>query len=232
MPNRFGPTRLGPPFSKVWQAAHFFAAAAPFSTDAVCNSFSIGSEGAGAASLPPPWLSSFTAISYPGFSGILGEKSAVAVKLVTSRTRQVPRMAPRILLSSKESILDQAPGRKVDFRPSERPRKTSEIRLSPRPPSHVEISVCPCSGNPYKCADFRPIPIIPGLLSTGPDLTAHDRNPHFGADSRPHGGDPPAWQAAARYRRPADDRPCAAPGRGRQNRPRGGCHPHARDRSR
>ena len=28
MPYRFGPTRLGPPFSKVWQAAHFFAAAA------------------------------------------------------------------------------------------------------------------------------------------------------------------------------------------------------------
>src|SRR5271168_3042162 len=39
-------------------------------------------------------------------------------------------------------------------------------------PSHDEISVCPCSGNPYKCASFRPIPIISGLLSTGgPDLT-------------------------------------------------------------
>jgi 3-deoxy-manno-octulosonate cytidylyltransferase (CMP-KDO synthetase) len=39
-------------------------------------------------------------------------------------------------------------------------------------PSNDEISVCPCSGNPYKCASFRPIPIISGLLSTGgPDLT-------------------------------------------------------------
>jgi len=39
-------------------------------------------------------------------------------------------------------------------------------------PSHVQISVCPCSGNPYKCDSFRPIPIISGLLSTGgPDLT-------------------------------------------------------------
>jgi 3-deoxy-manno-octulosonate cytidylyltransferase (CMP-KDO synthetase) len=39
-------------------------------------------------------------------------------------------------------------------------------------PSHDQISVCPCSGNPYKCIGFRPIPIISGLLSTGgPDLT-------------------------------------------------------------
>src|ERR1700691_1919403 len=39
-------------------------------------------------------------------------------------------------------------------------------------PSHDEISVCPCSGNPYKCISFRSIPIISGLLSTGgPDLT-------------------------------------------------------------
>src|ERR1700730_16277225 len=103
-PKRFGPPGFGPPFSKVWQAAHFFAAAAPFSTEAVCNSFSIGSDGGAAASLAPPSGASLTAISKPGFSGIFGAKSALAVKLVTSRTRQVPRMAPRILLSSKESI--------------------------------------------------------------------------------------------------------------------------------
>src|ERR1700722_12384220 len=114
MPYRFGPTLLGPPFSKLWQAPHFFAAASPFSTEAVCSSFSIGSDGAGAASLPPG-ASSFTAISKPGFAGITGAKSAPAAKLVTSKTRQVPRMAPRILLSSKESILDQAPGRNVDL---------------------------------------------------------------------------------------------------------------------
>src|ERR1700730_13375549 len=117
MPSRFGPTRLGPFFSKVWQAAHFFADAAPFSTEAVCNSFSIGSDGAAAASLAPPSGASFTAISEPRFSGIAGAKITPAVKLVTNRTRQVPRIAPRTLLSSKESISDQAPGRKVDFRP-------------------------------------------------------------------------------------------------------------------
>src|ERR1700676_3847399 len=108
-PKRFGPTRLGPPFSKVWQAWHFLAAAAPFSAEAVCNSFSIGTDGAGAASLAPPSGAVFTAISKPGFSGITGANRALAVKLVTSRTRQVPRTAPRILLISKESISDQAP---------------------------------------------------------------------------------------------------------------------------
>src|SRR3954453_14664616 len=53
VPYRFGPTRFGPPFSNVWQAAHFFAAAAPFSTEAVCSSFSIGSGGAGGFLAPP-----------------------------------------------------------------------------------------------------------------------------------------------------------------------------------
>src|SRR5215204_4859967 len=110
-PYRFGPTRFGPPFSKVWQAAHFLAADVPFSTEAVCSSFSIGSDGTAAAGAPP-FVSSFTAISKPGFSGILGVKTACAAKLVTSRRMQVARSAPMILLSSKESISDQAPGRK------------------------------------------------------------------------------------------------------------------------
>src|SRR4051794_36584255 len=35
---------------------------------------------------------------------------------------------------------------------------TSGIGLSHRTPSEDQISVCPCSGNPYKCAGFRPIP--------------------------------------------------------------------------
>src|SRR5882672_11093037 len=133
MPNRFGPTRLGPPFSKVWQAAHFFADAAPFSTEAVCSSFSIGSDGAGAASLLPPSGDSFTAISKPGFSGRLGEKIAPAAKLVTRRMRQVARTAPRSLLSSKESIVDQAPGRKVDFRPGDGRGSVRNQAFAPHP---------------------------------------------------------------------------------------------------
>src|SRR4051794_22327312 len=79
---RLGPTRLGPPFSKVWQAAHFFAAAAPFSADAVCSSFSIGSEGAAAGSLPPAMGSSFTANSQPRVFRRLAEKNGVRAKLL------------------------------------------------------------------------------------------------------------------------------------------------------
>src|SRR6266700_2907656 len=109
VPKRFGPTRLGPPFSKVWQAAHFLAAAAPSSAEAACNNFSIGSDGA-AASAGPPCATSLTAISKPGFSGIWGANIAPAAKLVTRTMIEVPRMAPIILLSSKESILAQAPG--------------------------------------------------------------------------------------------------------------------------
>src|SRR6185295_7578976 len=158
-PKRFGPTRFGPPFSKVWQAAHFLAAAAPFSTEAVCSSFSIGSDGAAGAA-GPPLVSSFTAISKPGFSSGLGVKIACAAKLVT-RTRM---QAPRILLSSKESIVDQAPGRKVTKGPEEAAvgkETASGIRLSKPSLSRVEISVCPASGNPVKRANSRPISLDP-----------------------------------------------------------------------
>src|SRR5829696_5253185 len=92
-PYRFGPTRLGPPFSKVWQAAHFLAAPRPFSTEAVCSNFSIGSDGAAAAASLPPAAVFFTAISKPGFSSLGGVKIALAAKLVTRTTRQVARMA-------------------------------------------------------------------------------------------------------------------------------------------
>src|SRR3954451_7123967 len=159
---RLGPTRLGPPFSKVWQAAHFLAAAAPFSTEAVWSSFSIGSEGAAAAAPPLSPASSFTAISKPGFSGVLGENNAWAVKLVTSRMRQVPSTAPRILLSSKESISGQAPHRKKEQRPSGRqdePRENQTF-LIVSPSFAIEISVCPGSGNPYKRPGFEPVPPI------------------------------------------------------------------------
>src|SRR6185312_17527027 len=106
-------------------AWHFFAAAWPFSTEAVCSSFSIGSEGAAAAAASLPWPSSLAAMAKPGFSGSLGANIALAVKFITRRTMQVASTAPRILLISKESILDQAPGRKgskgAAGRPPEQP---------------------------------------------------------------------------------------------------------------
>src|SRR6266700_6702624 len=44
------------------------------------------------------------------------------------------------------------------------------IRLSRCTPSQAEISVCPCSGNPYKRANLGPFPVISRAL-----LTAHNR---------------------------------------------------------
>src|SRR5258707_7559829 len=87
MPNRFGPTRLGPPFSKVWQAPHFFAAAAPFSTDAVCNSFSIGSDRGGAAFLAP-LSTSLTAMSQTRLSRLTRGDIAPAAQLLCHRNQQ------------------------------------------------------------------------------------------------------------------------------------------------
>ena len=101
------------------------------------------------------------------------EKGAAAAKLVTSRTRQVPRIAPRILLSSKESILDQGsrPERSTLGRRGTAAKCIRNQAFAPHP-SHDQISVCPCSGNPYKCAGFHPIPIISGpRINPGPDLT-------------------------------------------------------------
>ena len=176
--------------------------------------------------------SSFTAISKPGFSGITGAKIAPAVKLVTSRTRQVPRMAPRILLSSKESIFGSGsrPERSTLGR-RERPRMSIRNQaFAPHPEPAMRYRFARALATRINAPSFRPIPIISGLLSTGSRPHSDDRNPHFGADSRPHGRHPPARQAAAGHRRPADDRPCAAPGRGRRDRPRRGRHRHARDR--
>src|SRR5882724_13505872 len=78
---------------------------------------------------------------------------------------QVPRRAPRILLSSKESIVGSGsrPGRSTEGRQNGR-GCASGIRLSRCTLSTVEISVCPGSGNPYKRPDFPPIPIISGLF--------------------------------------------------------------------
>src|SRR6476620_4848183 len=143
------------------------------------------------------------------------------------------RIAPRTLLSSKESILDQAPGRKVDFGRRETAadeRQERGFRTAPR--ATMRYRVARALATRINAPTFDRSPIISRLFSTGSGPHSDDRNPHSGADPCPHGGDPPARQAAAGYCRPADDRPCAAPGRGRKNRPRGGGHRYAGDRGR
>src|ERR1700750_59094 len=104
----------------------------PFSTDALAQSFSIGSAGVGAAAAAPapPLVSSLTAISKPGFSGFLGAKTACAAKFVTSRTRHVPRIAPMILLSSKESIPIKLPTKNRLYAP---------FFINRFPPAHHEV---------------------------------------------------------------------------------------------
>src|SRR4029077_18279367 len=101
---------------------------------------------AAAAPLPPPSPSSFTAISNPGFLGLSGVNSALAVKFVISKTRQVPRMAPIILLSSKESILIRPHAGNVEFgrrgTATDEPQE-SGFRPHPRP---AAISCSPGRG--------------------------------------------------------------------------------------
>ena len=114
----------------------------------------------------------------------------------------MPRRAPGILLSSKGSHrVDQAPGSED---PTLKAGKTarggaSGIRSARRRAlSRVEISVCPALATRINLAPtFPPIPIISGLFSLRPETSrpmTETRTP--GADSRPHGGDPPARQAA------------------------------------
>ena len=165
MPYRFGPTRFGPPFSKVWQAAHFLAAAAPFSTEAVCSSFSIGSDGAAASASAPVRLflhGDFEARllqrlrreNRPGSEVRHQEKKAGA----ENRTENFIEFEGVHFGSGSRPL-------NVDLRPAKRPRdslRNQAFTLHPR--AGVEISVCPRSGNPYKRADFRPIPTLSARL--------------------------------------------------------------------
>src|SRR5690349_3929234 len=153
---RLGPTRLGPPFSNVWQAAHCLAVACPFSIDAFARRVSIGCSGSFAAPAFSPALSSLTAISNPGLAGFSGANSAPAPILSASRIRQVPRTAPRILFSSKEFIEFRLPKRGVTVR--------SGYRQGPD--GGDEIPVCLASGNPYKrLRHFRPRSLAPRHLA-------------------------------------------------------------------
>src|SRR4051794_41805808 len=95
VPKRFGPTRLGPPFSKVWQAAHFLAAAAPFSTEAVCNSFSIGSGGGPGFFGPPGGSAFFSPRSFPRLFPLFGGKNPPAGEIAPPRKREGGPKAPR-----------------------------------------------------------------------------------------------------------------------------------------
>src|SRR5262249_3681580 len=77
--------------------------------------FSIGCSGSLAAPPFSPSPCSLTAMLNPGLAGFSGVKIAPAPMLSASMIRQVPRIAPRILLSSKEFIEIRLPGRHVSW---------------------------------------------------------------------------------------------------------------------
>src|SRR5262249_32811032 len=101
---------------------------------------------------------SFTAMLKPGLLGFSGAKMAPAPILSASRIRQVPRIAPRILLSSKEFIERRLPGRGVRCG-----------RMPPGCGGGDEIPVCLAHGNPYKrLQHYRHSPCgpaVPAIIS-------------------------------------------------------------------
>src|SRR5262249_25675667 len=99
-----------PPLSKVWHVMHFFADSAPRVASAFTRSSSSGTSGCVGVVVPPPGGGVVgTSISKPGLTGLTGAKTAPAAILSATTPRQVPRMAPRILFSSKESNTGQSP---------------------------------------------------------------------------------------------------------------------------
>src|SRR6185437_542475 len=190
MPQRLGPTRLGPFFSKVWQVWQTFAAACPFSAEAVCRSFSIGSDGSAfAGSLPPP-VSSLAAMAKPGFSRGWGANHAFAAKFVTSRTMQVASTAPSILLISKESISDQAPGRKGSMGAAlpaagiaRESQFESHFRSAPKQGRRYRFA--PALATRINAPAFGQSPLFPACYRTTADRPSDDPQPHSGADSGP-----------------------------------------------
>src|SRR5262249_6758218 len=107
--------------------------------------------------------------------------------------RQVPRIAPRILLSSKESI-ESAPG------PSKWNGNTQAGNMPAAGDAADREPVSLASGNPYKASYER---VEPAAVNV--------RRRYRGSDPGPHGLDALARQAPCRYRRAADDRARAAP---------------------
>src|SRR5579884_4386310 len=131
---------------------------------------------------------------------------APAAILSASRTRQVPRMAPRILLSSKEFIaigLRGALGSDVGLAPRS---AAAAIRYRFASAVATRISAAPAS---------------PFVTEAG-DGIFHVR--YHRPDPRASRLDPPARQTAGRYRRGAHDRACPAPRAGGQARRDGRGH--------
>ena len=105
--------------------------------------------------LSAPRPSSLAAISKPGFAGLIRRRKYRRSEARDQQHKAGGEHAHRgILLISKESISDQAPGRKgrIEGRRRGRVGRHPEAGFRSAPRDGTEISVCPCSGNPYKRA--------------------------------------------------------------------------------
>src|ERR1700754_3558009 len=110
-----------------------------------------------------------------------------------------------ILLISKESIVGSGsrPERSTEGRQTAaETRQESAFRAAPS--AGLRYRFARALATRINAPTFRQSPIISGLFSAPADRVPDDPNPYSGADTCPHGGDPPARQTAARYRRPAD----------------------------
>ena len=113
----------------------------------------------------------------------------------------------------------------VEFKRVHRQRseagKCAENRGAGEPGRSGQIPGLPCLWQPVypqRPATFVQRPprhhawLFPPFFRDFRHESGHELVPHRHPDSRPHGLDPPAGQAADRHRRGADDRPGAAPG--------------------
>src|SRR3984893_5504484 len=81
-------------------------------------------------------------------------------------------MAPRILLSSKESIFDQAPGRKCRLRPARIGRGCIRNQaFAPPPRAPIRYRFARALATRINAPAFDPSPSFPARYQPGPDLT-------------------------------------------------------------
>ena len=107
---------------------------------------------------------------------------------------QVPSMAPMILLSSKESIVRiRLQAGKDRLKAGERPRMSLRNQpFAPHPSAGLRYRFARALATRINAPAFRQSPLFPACSRWPADLASNDPNPHSGADSRPHGGDPAA----------------------------------------
>ena len=138
---RLGPTRLGPPFSKVWQAWHCLAVAWPFSTEALASSTSIGGAvSLAAASSRPPLLLDRDRVA--GLGRLLGRENGAGADIERERDQAGAE-------DGAEDLVEFEGIHRIDGS-RERARDGWGRLAAEGPGGGGQIPVCLGAGNPYK----------------------------------------------------------------------------------